>query len=73
MLVKLLIVAVLLFILASLFSGMVFMLKDKGKSDRAVKALTVRISLSVALFVLLMIGFATGVIQPHGLMPMGPQ
>lgn len=72
MLIKLLIIAVLLFILASLFSGMVFMLRDKGQSDRAVKALTVRISLSVALFLLLMIGFATGVIQPHGLMPLSP-
>lgn len=70
--VKILIVLVLLMILASLASGMVYMLRDRGNSNRAVKALTVRIGLSVTLFILLMIAFATGVIQPHGLLPPQP-
>lgn len=69
MLVKVLIVVVLLAILISLFSGMFFLVKDKGESKRTIKALTVRIVLSVALFVLLMIAFATGLIQPHGITP----
>ncbi len=58
-------IIVLLFvalILASLFSGLYFLLKDKGQSERTVKALTVRVALSVALFALLMLGFHFGII-----------
>lgn len=69
MLVKSLIILVLLAILFSLFSGMIFMVKDKGQSERTVKALTVRIALSVVLFILLMVAFATGLIHPHGINP----
>jgi len=63
---KILVVLVLLTIVGSLFSGLFFLIRDKGASDRTVRALTVRISLSVLLFVLLMIGYATGLLQPHG-------
>ncbi len=69
MLIKALIVLILLIILSTLFSGMIFLIKDKGQSERTVKALTVRIALSVALFILLMIAFATGLIHPHGIVP----
>ncbi len=48
------------FILVSLFSALYFVLKDKGRSERAVKALTVRVSLSVVLFALLMLAFHFG-------------
>lgn len=48
------------FILVSLFSALYFVLKDKGRSDRAVKALTVRVSLSIVLFALLMLAFHFG-------------
>jgi hypothetical protein len=63
---KILVVLVLFTIIGSLFSGLFFLIRDKGASDRTVRALTVRISLSVLLFVLLMIGYATGLLQPHG-------
>ena len=69
MLVKSLIVLVLIAILVSLFSGMFFLVKDNGQSKRTVKALTVRIVLSVALFILLIVAFATGLIKPHGVFP----
>ena len=69
MLIKILIILVLIAILYSLFSGMFYLIKDKSQSRRTVKALTIRIVLSVALFILLMLGFATGVIQPHGITP----
>ena len=36
---------------------------------RTVKALTWRIGLSLVAFAILMIGAATGLIQPHGIMP----
>jgi len=53
------IVAILffLFILASLASAMYYMVKDKGRSTRAVKALTLRIVLSIILFALMMLGY----------------
>lgn len=50
------------FILVSLFSALYFVIKDKGRSDRAVKALTVRVALSIVLFVLLLLGFYFGLI-----------
>ena len=67
MITKAIIVLFLFIIIGSLFSGLFYLVKDKGGSERTVRALTVRISLSVALFVLLMAGYATGVLQPHGL------
>ena len=71
MLAKILIVLILLVIIGSLFSGLFYLVKDKGASERTVRALTVRISLSVLLFILLMLGYATGVLQPHGVYPTG--
>ena len=61
------IILLILTILASLTSGMFFLVRDRGESTRTVKSLTVRITLSIILFVLLIIGFASGLIQPHGL------
>ena len=69
--IKTLIVIALIAIIASLASGMVFLIKDKGQSQRTAKALTVRISLSVLLFGLLMLGIFTGHIKPHGIYPAG--
>ncbi len=67
MLTKIIIILFLLAIVGSLFSGLFYLMKDKGTSERTVKALTLRVSLSVLLFILLMIGFATGILQPHGI------
>ena len=69
MITKIIVVLFLFAIIGSLFSGLFFLMKDKGASERTVKALTVRVSLSVLLFILLMIGFATGLLQPHGVTP----
>jgi hypothetical protein len=69
MLSKLIIVLFLFIIVGSLFSGLFYLVRDKGSSERTVRALTVRISLSVLLFILLMLGYATGILQPHGVIP----
>jgi len=66
---KIVIVLLLIIILASLTSGMFFLVRDKGQSNRTVKSLTVRIVLSIFLFILLFIGFRVGWIQPHGITP----
>ena len=47
---------------ASLFSGLFFIYKDKGQSNRAVIALTVRIALSVLVFVLLAVSYWFGLV-----------
>jgi hypothetical protein len=65
MLVKIVIVVTLIVIVGSLFSALFYLIKDKGTSNRTARALTVRISLSLILFVLLMLGYFFGVIgQP---------
>ena len=66
MLIKILIVAVLVAIVWSLGSGLFHLVKDeRGQSKRMVNALTVRIALSVALFVLLFVAWRSGLITPH--------
>lgn len=57
----------IVFILASLASALYYLIKDKGQSDRVVKMLTVRVGLSLALFILLMAGYYFGVISQNGL------
>ena len=69
MLVKIAVVVILLVILLSLGSGLFFLVRDKGQSHRTVKALTLRIALSVGLFILLMVAYAMGLIAPHGIYP----
>jgi len=63
-LMKLLILVAFVAILASLASGLVYLFKDDHDSRRVVRSLTWRIGLSVALFVLLLIAYATGLVEP---------
>ncbi len=64
---KIPVLLVLAFIVFSLGQGMYYLAKDDGDEDktRVVKALTVRIVLSLTLFGLLAIGYMLGLIQPH--------
>jgi uncharacterized protein YacL len=59
-------------IFASLGSALVFMFKDKGKSKNMVKALGIRVGLSIALFLFLLFSHYMGWIQPTGI-PMVPK
>ena len=67
MLIKILIVLFLIVIVYNLFAGLFFMMTDKGKTNRTVRALTWRIGLSVFLILLVILGILTGVIKPHDL------
>ena len=57
----------LVFIVASLGSALRFMLRYKGQGTRVAKALTVRVALSVSLFLLLILGYYLGIIPRSGL------
>ena len=64
--IKLLIILCLIVIVYNLGAGLYYMMTDKGKTDRTVRALTWRIGLSVFLILLVIVGLMTGAIQPHG-------
>ena len=66
MLFKALIIGLLLFVIFSMGQALTYLIKDEGKSDRMVNALTRRIGVSVLIFILLLVGSALGLIQPHG-------
>lgn len=57
---KLAILALLLAIVVSLFSGLLFLVKDNKGSTRVVSALSVRIGLTVAVMLLIAYGFWSG-------------
>lgn len=63
---RIIVIIFLVLIVASLGSGLYYLIKDKGQSERTVKALTVRVALSIILFVLLMLGFYFGLIPGKG-------
>ena len=51
---RILIIILLIAVLASLFSGLYFVYKDKGSTNRAVISLTIRIALSITVFLILL-------------------
>ena len=61
---KIVVILFLVFIVSSLALALYYLVKDKGQGERTVRALTVRVALSVVLFALLMLayyfGFITG-------------
>jgi Protein of unknown function (DUF2909) len=62
--VKVLIAVALIGIVASLGQALFAMSSGPNNSARVVRALTVRITLSVVLFALLMLGYYFGLIEP---------
>jgi hypothetical protein len=64
MLFKIVVVLALFLIIASLFSALYYLAKDKDGGTRTVRALTLRIGLSITLFVVLLISYYFGLIGP---------
>jgi hypothetical protein len=64
---KAIIIGLLLFVIFSMGQALTYLIRDEGKSDRMVNALTRRIGVSVLIFILLLIGQALGLITPHGI------
>jgi len=64
---KILILINLILILISLFSGALFLAKGREESRKLLGALKTRVALSILLIVMLILGFYTGQIAPHGI------
>lgn len=65
--IKTLIIALLVGIVLSLGSGLFYLVHDKGESKKMVTALSIRVGLSVLLFLLLLLAWSQGMIKPHGM------
>jgi hypothetical protein len=57
---RLVVIAFIVVILFSLGSALYYMIHDRGTTERTAKALTVRVAVSVALFLMLMMGYHFG-------------
>jgi formate/nitrite transporter FocA (FNT family) len=64
---RILVIAVFAGILVSLGSALYQLTRSGGDSKKMVRSLAIRVGLSVALFLLLMIAWYAGLIAPHGL------
>lgn len=67
MFAKIVIIVLLLTICVALFSGMVFMLKDKSDKRRMARALSWRVGLQLALIAFLALAASQGWIKPHSI------
>ncbi|MDD5577814.1 MAG: twin transmembrane helix small protein [Methylobacter sp.] len=69
MIIKIIVIIAFILIIISLGSALFHLVKSRNQeqSEKTVKALTFRITLSLLLFIFLFITFATGLLKPHGL------
>ena len=64
---RIVVILLLLVVVGSLFSGLYFVYRDKGTTNRAVISLTIRIAVSLLVFGILMASYYFGWIGPNGL------
>ena len=62
---RIIIVLAFIGIIFSLASALVFLVRDRGSTNRTVNALTVRVALSVALFLFILFSYWMGWIEPR--------
>ncbi len=63
--IRITIIVTLFIIVASLGSALFYLMRDRGDSRRTLNALKLRIGLSIILFLLILLGYFTGVITPN--------
>jgi hypothetical protein len=64
---KIVVIAGLIAIVTALFSALVFLYRDRGSGTRMVKALAIRVGLSIALVAFLLVSYWMGWIAPAGI------
>ncbi len=57
---KILIVVLLLAVIVSLFSGLFFLIRDGGKTNRVINSLALRVALSVLLLIVILLSLWQG-------------
>ncbi len=62
---RIVIVVALIGILFSLGSALFYLMRDKGATNRTVNALTIRVGLSIALFLFILFSYWMGWIAPR--------
>jgi hypothetical protein len=67
MFAKIVVIVLLLAIVASLLSSMVFLVKDPSSSRRTLTGLKLRVALSVTLILFVLLSYYLGWISPHGI------
>ncbi|MDD5460422.1 MAG: twin transmembrane helix small protein [Methylococcales bacterium] len=69
MIIKSVVIIAFILIIISLGSALFHLVRHKTEeqSEKTVKALTFRITLSILLFIFIFIAVATGIFKPHGL------
>lgn len=68
-LIRILIVGLLIAIVVSLGSALFHLSRSGGDSKKMARALTIRVGLSVALFILLLVAWYFGLITPNQVTP----
>ncbi|MDC8759789.1 twin transmembrane helix small protein [Janthinobacterium fluminis] len=64
---KIVVAIAFILILGSLGSALFYLMRDKGKSNRTVHALALRVGFSITLFLLILLGYKLGYITPTGI------
>jgi len=64
---KIFVAIAFLLIIGSLGSALFFLMKDQGKTNRTVKSLAFRVGFSIALFLMILIMYQLGWIEPTGI------
>ena len=64
---KIVVAIAFVLILGSLASALFFLMRDKGRSNRTVQALAMRVGLSITLFLLVLFSYKMGWIRPTGI------
>ena len=64
---KIIIIVGLVAVVASLFSALYYLYRDRGHGERMVKALAIRVALSATLVLFLVVSYKMGWIAPIGL------
>jgi hypothetical protein len=64
---KIVVIAALVAIIVALFSALVFLYRDRGHGTRMVRALAIRVGLSLGLIAFLLVSYWMGWIGPQGL------
>ncbi|MEB0139030.1 MULTISPECIES: twin transmembrane helix small protein [unclassified Undibacterium] len=64
---KILVAIAFFLIIFSMGSALVYLMKDKGRSNRTVKALAYRVGFSISLFLLILLANYFGLIEPTGI------